>query len=271
MFAMPVILLEELSGVEARKDRRNYRSFHASRVLFLKMEQIQALFFDIGDTLVFDHPSQRERFAAAACRIGLPIDPSRLARAWQKAEQTALQFYLQGIAFDNPGVMRAAAQAALSEGADIALLPDRDWQRLLEAFIGISYTRKAHPQAAEMLGMLRERGFPLGVISDWETDLPDVLGELGLLPFFSTITTSQAAGVTKPNARLFRAALSSAGVPAQNALHIGDWKELDIDGARGAGMHALLFDHAVRAPAADCPRVATFAALADALVSLPAL
>ncbi len=58
--------------------------------------------------------------------------------------------------------------------------------------------------------------------------------------------------------------------PPETSLHVGDWYELDVCGARAAGMQALLFDWPGRRPDADCPRVTTFAALADILLALPA-
>lgn len=234
------------------------------------MEHVQAIFFDVGDTLVFDCPNQQARFWAAVRSIGLPFDPSQCAAAWRRAEQAALAFYLKGVPFDNPNVMRATANTALAEAAGMASLSDREWTRLLAAFVAIPYVRTVHPQAWDMLAILTKRGFTLGIISDWDNDLPDVLRSLGILHFFPTVTTSEAARAAKPCLALFQMAYRTANVESQFTLHVGDWLELDVAGAQAAGMHALLFDHAGRAPDSQCPRVDTFDAMALFLDALPA-
>ena len=80
---------------------------------------------------------------------------------------------------------------------------------------------------------------------------------------------SATVGCTKPDRRLFQEALRQMGVTAETALHVGDWYELDVQGARSVGMTSILFDHQQRRPDADCPRVESFDELAAFLLSLP--
>jgi HAD superfamily hydrolase (TIGR01549 family) len=231
------------------------------------MPSFQAIFFDIGDTLVFDDPPLRVRLAAAAREIDSSLEEARLPAAFREGENYTLSRYLAGIPWDAPDTMREAINC-MWLALDRPPPDDRDWQRLVAAFAAIPVTRYVHPGALELLQELKRRGFTVGAISDWETTLPDLLAELGIAPWLDALAVSAIVGVTKPSPRLFQEALRQANAAPETSLHIGDWYELDVAGARAAGMQALLFDHQERQPTADCPRVQTFDALTSYLLAL---
>ncbi len=232
------------------------------------MPPVRSIFFDIGDTLVFDDPPLPLRVAQAAQAVGVTLDAARLPSAFHLGERFAVARYIQGIPWDAPDTVRGAL-ARIWRALDLPPASD-DWQSLLAAFAATPFTRYVHPDAPALLADLKARGFVLGAASDWEATLPDLLRDLGIAPYLNALAVSAAVGVTKPDPRLFREALRQAGAVAATALHVGDWYELDVLGARAAGMQALLFDHAGRHPDADCPRVQTFDALAAYLRRLDA-
>ena len=232
------------------------------------MSPIKAIFFDIGDTLVFDDPPLTDRLASAAREVGPPLDAARLPDAFRMGEAYAVGRYVEGIAWDAPDSLREA-MAHIWRALDHPPLGDKDWQTFGAAFATVPFTRYAHPDARELLQELKWRGFTVGAISDWEATLPALLTELGLAPLLDALAVSEIVGVTKPSPRLFQEALRQANAAPETSLHVGDWYELDVAGARAAGMSALLFDHPSRRPVADCPRVQTFDALVQYLLALP--
>ncbi len=60
--------------------------------------------------------------------------------------------------------------------------------------------------------------------------------------------SSAAAGEPKPSPAVFRAALELAGAEAGEAVHVGDSVEGDVEGARAAGIRAVLVDRSGTAP-----------------------
>ncbi len=231
------------------------------------MTNIQAIFFDIGDTLVFDDPPLPERLASAAKSAGLMLDPARLPKAFRAAEAFAVKRYVDGILWDAPGALRETLNVLLG-AIEQPPLTETQWTALASAFASAPFMRCVPPEAKTLLDALTKRGFVLGAISDWEDTLPDVLTELGLLPCFHALSISAVVGVTKPSPLLFEDALAQVNLPPASCLHVGDWYELDVRGARAAGMNALLFDWAGRRPGADCPRVTTWPQLSDYLLAL---
>jgi putative hydrolase of the HAD superfamily len=56
------------------------------------------------------------------------------------------------------------------------------------------------------------------------------------------VVTSAGAGARKPDPAIFARALELAGCEAAEALHVGDTAVEDVEGARAAGIPALLID-----------------------------
>jgi HAD superfamily hydrolase (TIGR01549 family) len=101
---------------------------------------------------------------------------------------------------------------------------------------------RAFPDAPPALAELRATGMRLVCVSNWDYSLPDVLARVGLAGALDGIVTSAAAGARKPDPRLFRAALDLAGCTPEEALHVGDTRAEDVEGALAAGIRALLID-----------------------------
>ena len=100
------------------------------------------------------------------------------------------------------------------------------------------------PAAPTLLGYLSDRGFELGMISNFDFRLYHILDGLGLRRYFPTITISSEAGYAKPSREIFEIALRKHHATAGEALHVGDAEHLDVEGARGAGLAAALLDPA---------------------------
>lgn len=105
---------------------------------------------------------------------------------------------------------------------------------------------------------LKDRGLILGLISNVDRDMTPLLDELGLASLLQVVVTSQDAGSSKPQPEIFREALRQAGVQASEAIYVGDQYEIDIIGAKNAGMNGVLLDRGgYFDKTADCPRIRT--------------
>jgi putative hydrolase of the HAD superfamily len=99
-----------------------------------------------------------------------------------------------------------------------------------------------YPDVVPVLDELGRRGTVLAVVSNWDSSLPRLLDRLELTSRFSAIVVSALAGVSKPSPRIFEEALARTGVAASEVLHVGDHPAEDYEGARAAGLSALLLD-----------------------------
>jgi putative hydrolase of the HAD superfamily len=87
---------------------------------------------------------------------------------------------------------------------------------------------------------LRADGHALVVVSNWDCALPDWLRGVGVLELVDAVVTSAEVGFAKPDARVFGRALELTGAGADQAIHVGDSPDNDVEGARAAGIRAVL-------------------------------
>jgi putative hydrolase of the HAD superfamily len=113
------------------------------------------------------------------------------------------------------------------------------------------------------LEWLAGRGLKLGVISNFEPWLQEVLRREGVLPLFSALAISGVLGVAKPEPGIFRAALEQAGVAPSAAIHVGDEPEIDGAAARAVGITPVLIDRFRRLPPEVGPRIGSLTELVE--------
>jgi putative hydrolase of the HAD superfamily len=79
----------------------------------------------------------------------------------------------------------------------------------------------------------------LGVISNFDSRIYQVLEILGLREYFRTITISTEVGAAKPDALMFTMALQKHGCAAAQAWHVGDSYDEDFQAAKAAGLQGI--------------------------------
>jgi putative hydrolase of the HAD superfamily len=115
------------------------------------------------------------------------------------------------------------------------------------------------------LERLRAAGLKLAVVSNANGKVQHLLDRLHLAPYFDVVLDSQVEGVEKPDRRIFEIALERTGARAAETVHVGDLYHVDVEGARGAGLAAVLLDAADLYAGFDCPRIRTIRELPDLL------
>lgn len=104
------------------------------------------------------------------------------------------------------------------------------------------------PGTREALEALRAAGLRLGVVSNSDGKVDAALEAAGLREYFEVVVDSTHAGAEKPDPRIFAAALDQLGIAAGDAVYVGDVYEVDVVGARNAGLRPVLLDpHAMHA------------------------
>jgi putative hydrolase of the HAD superfamily len=88
---------------------------------------------------------------------------------------------------------------------------------------------------------LAARGIPVGIISNSEGRLAELVEELGQSSPFTVIVDSGRLGIDKPDSRIFEHAAQALGTPLPEVVHVGDAWEADVIGARNAGAYAIWF------------------------------
>ena len=115
------------------------------------------------------------------------------------------------------------------------------WQRLLDDFLTyFPHICVPFPKVHQTLTTLRQQGIKMGLVTNGAVDSqqPKIDG-LGIARYFDAMLISEAEGVAKPDAEIFRRATDNLGISPEQTVVIGDNPEADIRGAKSFGMKAI--------------------------------
>jgi putative hydrolase of the HAD superfamily len=119
------------------------------------------------------------------------------------------------------------------------------WQRTRVA------GQTAYPGAAAVLDRLR-RHVPLALVTNGTSDLQRrKLALAELADRFDVVVAACDVGVGKPDPAIFAAALAALGVPASDAVMVGNDRDRDIAGAAAAGLRSVWIQHGADGGGAD--------------------
>jgi HAD superfamily hydrolase (TIGR01509 family) len=207
----------------------------------------KAIFFDVGNTLLFPN---RERILEPLRRRGLVPSDGQL-RALERRTKKQFDALLEHNHKPDHGFWYLFYSHLLEE---LALEDDRLRDALVAATRVSANWCEIRPGTREVLRHIAE-AHQIGVISNADGKIADVLSHCGIADCFRTITDSGLVGHEKPDAAIFQAAVRDMGVPAEKSLYVGDVYSIDYLGATRAGMQAVLLDVAGVYLDDDLPRV----------------
>jgi putative hydrolase of the HAD superfamily len=198
---------------------------------------VRAVLLDALGTLVALEPPAPRLVELLAERHGAIVEPA----AAQRALRVEMAHYREQCwrAADAPSLalLRGECTAILARelGGECAAIAPAELERTLLDSLRFS----AFPEVPAALERWRAGGLALVVASNWDISLHDVLARTGLRERLDGVVTSAEVGASKPDRRLFDAALTLAGVTAAQAVHVGDSLAQDVAGALGAGLRAV--------------------------------
>ena len=201
---------------------------------------LRALLLDFGGTLALERRSRAALYADAGRAHGVEASEERLAALMQEAHD-ALPQELDGAYRYSDAWFRAfiarVFQGGLSFDGDLeALAAD------LFAVFSDARTFALFPDVPDLLA--RAAGLRVGVVSNWGPRLQPLLDGLGVRADLALASANER--LEKPDPALFRRALERLGVGPEEALHVGDRVDTDVEGARAAGIRPVLLDRSGR-------------------------
>jgi putative hydrolase of the HAD superfamily len=221
---------------------------------------LRAIFFDAGNTLVFP---DREKTLAPLIARGVTVPDE-----WIFAAERASRRFRDANASADP---KHTDQQFWIIYYNELLSHFPDEQDLLPELVAAARNSGnwciVPPGTREQLLRLKQK-YRLAIISNSDGHIADLFVRLGLADLFESITDSARVGVQKPHPEIFRAALRTLDVPAEESVYIGDVYSIDYTGAVGAGMKAILMDPFGTYAENGFPRVTKLEDLSSLLATL---
>jgi putative hydrolase of the HAD superfamily len=230
---------------------------------------LRAVLFDAGETLVHPAPSFPELFAQVLARRGHERGPDAVVEAsrsvFARFSEAARDKDLWTTSQERSERFWKGVYGTMLE--ELGLGADDDLRDLLYATFTDPANYALFDDVLAALDALEGHGLALGIVSNFEAWLEDLLHTLGVRERFPVRVISGTAGVEKPDARIFEMALERIGLDAEEVAYVGDNPELDVEPARLLGMTPVLIDRRDRFPSADCIRISDLRDLASTLVA----
>ena len=228
---------------------------------------LDALFLDAGNTLVtLDHTLVCEVLTA----VGVTASTGSLARAEAAARPVVSAFLAGGASSEGRDTFTVYVGTILrglgADGAAVETLAPRIVRTLRHEVGTQRLWSQVLPGVPDALRALRAAGLRLVVVSNSDGTIEAGLREMGLRDQVDAVIDSAVVGAEKPDPAIFRHGLSAAGTRPERTLHVGDLYDVDIVGARRAGLHGLLLDPYGDWESVDCPTAADVPALARTLL-----
>ena len=230
---------------------------------------IKAVFFDFYNTLASYYPPREEVYINACRELGIEVDARALFSSLavadifyrnensrspinKKSPEEQINFYVEYIT-------RIMVGAGEKINRDQAL-------KILTKIRGYKWEFKIYEDVLSTLETLKKRKLVLGLISNVAQDMESTYEKLGLQPYLDFKVTSAEVGYDKPRPEIFLAALKKAAISSEEALYVGDQYQVDIVGAHGVGIRALLIDrNDYFSEITDCPRIRSLGQIVDYL------
>jgi putative hydrolase of the HAD superfamily len=210
----------------------------------MKKSGIDTIFFDAADTLFYIQKGLGDTYAEVARRYGASPEPGEIKRAFSQAFGSAPPLAFGDVPQEERKVLEKEWWRTVVEDvySEIGMFDEFDahFDELFEVFRGGAWI--LFPETVDVLESLKGKGYSLGIISNFDSRVYDVMKRLGIYNYFDVFVISSEAGHAKPSHSIFSLALDRAGRESREVVHVGDDLCNDFHGARALGIRALLLD-----------------------------
>lgn len=218
----------------------------------LSLDGIKAIFFDAGGTLL--HLDCDYICSHVKTELGVELNADRFRRAQFLGMSRVAELVAAG----------AGSTEKLKREFYSTLLPNvgapaDQLDVVVKCVLDVAHRemlwRKTDETTARTLEQLKARGLSLAIVSNSDGRIESAFKQAGIEGYFDFFIDSFNVGAEKPDPEIFRLATELAGVAPNEATYVGDLYEVDVVGARGAGLIPILYDPFELKPDADCCRI----------------
>ncbi|KPV62044.1 MAG: putative HAD-hydrolase [Candidatus Bathyarchaeota archaeon BA1] len=208
------------------------------------------MLFDFWDTLIFHERGESQRLkrirveglTEALIKGGFSASPRKVEEVMEEVDMECDRIRVEkGREFDLNTQVHM-----MMEKLGIPTSNKRLAQNLWDVYAHsvLSVQLRAQEGAESILRFLKEGGYKVGLICNTyhtpSSVIKKILRKFGFLHHFDDVLMfSDEYGLLKPRPEIFLEALLRMGVEPSEALHVGDKPELDILGAKNAGLRAI--------------------------------
>lgn len=197
------------------------------------------IWFDIGYTLLYQ---QREKIYVQYLKehnIHIPLQ--KIEEAYHYADKLFMREYpgILGTKTDHfypwyLGVVNHYLQLAFHLESQNRFM-QKEIQETKPYWLPFPFTK-------DVLQTLKQDGYQLGVISNWDQSARSLLDYYRLIDYFDQIIISSEVGIEKPSKQIFELALMQGNTKSEESIYVGDNYYDDVVGGAKAGLKTYLIN-----------------------------
>lgn len=215
---------------------------------------INTVTFDLWNTLVSNSPLDNYRYKQKRVEStrktleqnGLNVKFDNLALAYDKGFEKCNETWRKNLDFSTEEQLKI--MFGFLENEKLRNIPTNLMPELVEVFVSpiLDEPLPLIDGAKEALQEIKKVGCKIGLICNTGRTpgrtIRILLDRLGMLNYFDVTTFSNEFRIRKPEPRIFLYTLIQLKSHPQSSLHVGDILELDVLGAKNAGMVSVHFN-----------------------------
>jgi putative hydrolase of the HAD superfamily len=233
----------------------------------------RAIFFDVGETLLRPRQPYGDLLREIGHQLNVDLPAKLLGGLDAHIDARVAERTEQMLPFTFPADVSQRFWYETYYGLFVRFVPNAVACRLAMSFLQLLSSPAGYTlfeETVPTLKRLREDGYRLGIISNWEGWLPELLECVGIESLFDHIVISGMCGFEKPDTRVFTLALVQGGYRPDEVIYVGDRPAHDVGPAQEAGVCPILLDRANRYPhVSTCLRIHSLSELPLVVQGLP--
>lgn len=201
------------------------------------------ILFDVGGTLIHPKGSVGAVYSYGASQFGITIPPAEVSKrfyqAWRKIKLGWKEKLKYGISESDAHKFWYAIVWETFQG----YTDNETFQPLFNYLFNVfqePHVWEVYPEVFSILSQLKEMGYSLGILSNWDFRLPNLLKSLMLFQYFDYPFISFAVGMEKPDVNFFYHALKTMKSTPEKVLFIGNSYSEDFIPASECGIDCYL-------------------------------
>ena len=205
--------------------------------------QVQTVFFDAAGTLFHVRGSLGGIYSDTMARHGALMSSDTVEIRFKQAFATAPPLTFPGAPLEDiPRLERAWWRTLVAQ----VMHPAEPFEKFEECFnelFELFQTKRSwelDPGAKPLLDYLASGGRTMGIVSNFDSRLRNILHNLEIASYFKSVTIATEAGIAKPNPEIFRLAMRQHGLDSSEAIYVGDSIKRDVEASRAAGLIPVL-------------------------------
>lgn len=217
------------------------------------MPRIRAITLDLDDTLWPSAPTLIRAEQRAHAWLATHVPDVAMMWSIEQLRELRLGIFKQHpqLQHDFLRIRRMAMQTAFAQAGQSGAAAHDLIERVLDVFMTARNDVDLYPEVRESLNRLSQR-FELASLTNGNADV----ARIGIGHYFKATLSAHAHNVSKPDAALFHIACRALACEPDEVVHVGDDIELDVRGARAAGLHVIWMNRADAAWVGDDAPVA---------------